>query len=134
MQDSDLFSRTGRDAPSRFWSAYERVANQYDEEFLERHNSDLDVLLIFAGLFSAVSSAFIVSMTTSLSPDPSDTTNALLKLLINKVANGTFSDQDASLPVWTGPSSTIIWIQSLAYTSLATSLLAAFGAVLGKQW
>jgi Family of unknown function (DUF6535) len=73
-------------------------------------------------------------MTPSLSPQPSDTTNALLKLLINKVANGTFSDQDASLPVWTGPSSAVIWTQSLAYTSLSTSLLAAFGAVLGKQW
>ena len=73
-------------------------------------------------------------MESSLSPNPSDTTNALLKILINKVDNGTFSDHDASLPVWNGPSSTIIWIQALAYASLSTSLLAAFGAVLGKQW
>ena len=153
MHDSDLFPRTGKDAPSRFWAAYERVANQHDVAFLERHNSDLDVLLIFvssiiahyelsesivafpkAGLFSAISSAFIVNMSSLLVPQPSDTTNALLMILINKVANGTFSDQDASLPVWTGPGSTIIWIQSLAYTSLSTSLLAAAGAVLGKQW
>ena len=73
-------------------------------------------------------------MEPSLSPDPSDATNALLKILINKVDNGTLSDHDASLPIWNGPSSTIIWIQTLAYTSLFTSLLAAFGAVLGKQW
>ena len=73
-------------------------------------------------------------MESSLVPQPSDTTNALLMILINKVANGTFSDQDASLPVWTGPSSTTVWIQSLAYASLSTSLLAAAGAVLGKQW
>ena len=71
-------------------------------------------------------------MESGLSPNPSDTTNALLKILINKVDNSTFSD--ASLPVWNGPNSTIIWIQALAYTSLSTSLLAAFGAVLGKQW
>lgn len=87
-----------------------------------------------AGLFSAVSSAFIVSMSPGLTPNPNDTTNALLKILINKVANGTFLDQDASLPTWTGPSSTVIWIQTLAYTSLSTSLLAAFGAVLCRQW
>ena len=73
-------------------------------------------------------------MESGLSPNPSDTTNALLKILINKVDNGTFSDHDASLPVWNGPSSTIIWIQALAYASLSTSLLSAFGAVLGKQW
>ena len=38
------------------------------------------------------------------------------------------------LPVWNGPSSLEIWTQSLAYASLASSLLAALGAVLGKQW
>jgi Family of unknown function (DUF6535) len=47
MHDSDFFPRTGEDAPSRFWSAYERVAKQHDDEFLERHNGDMDVLLIF---------------------------------------------------------------------------------------
>jgi Family of unknown function (DUF6535) len=73
-------------------------------------------------------------MESGLSPNASDTTNALLKVLINKVDSGTFSDQDAALPVWKGPSSTLIWIQALAYASLSTSLLAAFGAVLGKQW
>ena len=87
-----------------------------------------------AGLFSAVSSAFIVNMESSLSPNPTDTTNSLLKILINKVDNNTFPPQEAALPVWSGPSSTSIWVQTLGYTSLSTSLLAAFGAVLGKQW
>ena len=73
-------------------------------------------------------------MQSSLSPSASDTTNALLKILVNKIDNTTFPVQEAVLPVWTGPSSTIIWIQTLAYTSLSSSLLAAFGAVLGKQW
>ena len=85
-------------------------------------------------MFSAVSSAFIVSMQSGLTPSASDTTNALLKILINKIDNTTFPPQEAALPVWTGPSSTMIWIQTLAYTSLSSSLLAAFGAVLGKQW
>ena len=90
--------------------------------------------IVQAGLFSAVSSAFIVNMQSSLSPSASDTTNSLLKILINKVDNTTFPLQEAALPVWTGPSSTTIWIQTLAYTSLSSSLLAAFGAVLAKQW
>jgi Family of unknown function (DUF6535) len=55
-------------------------------------------------------------------------------VLINKIDTGTFSPQEASLPVWTGPSSTTIWIQTLAYASLSMSLLVAFGGVLGKQW
>ena len=73
-------------------------------------------------------------MQASLSPIASDMTNALLVLLVNKIDNTTFPAQQASLPVWTGPSSTTIWIQTLAYASLSSSLLAAFGAMLGKQW
>ena len=34
------------EAPSRFWSSYERMEKQHDDEFLERHNGVLDVLLI----------------------------------------------------------------------------------------
>ena len=90
--------------------------------------------ILQAGLSSAISSAFIVSMGSSLIPNPSDTTNALLMILIHKVDNDTFPAQQAALPVWTGPSSTTVWIQTLAYMSLSSSLLAAFGAVLEKQW
>lgn len=141
MQESDIFTSTGKDVSCKFWTAYERVAKE--------NNNDMDVHLIFvratlsypsqthrtriiqAGLFSAVSSAFIASMESSLGPSLSDTMHALLKILISKVDNET-SEQDASLPVWTGPSSTEVWIQALAYLSLSTSLLAAFGAVLCK--
>jgi Family of unknown function (DUF6535) len=73
-------------------------------------------------------------MESNLRPHPSDTTNTLLKILINKVENGTFPEQQAALPIWTGPSHTVVWIQFLAYTSLSTSLVTAFGAVLAKQW
>jgi Family of unknown function (DUF6535) len=55
-------------------------------------------------------------------------------ILINTINSSTFPAQQALLPAWTGPSSTTIWIQTLAYTSLSSSLLAAFGAVLAKQW
>ena len=87
-----------------------------------------------AGLFSAVSSTFIVNLEPNLTPNESKTTNILLMILINKVDNGTFPEKDVSLPVFQGPSATDIWIQTLAHASLSTSLLAAFGAVLAKQW
>jgi Family of unknown function (DUF6535) len=87
-----------------------------------------------ASLFSAISSAFIVNMESNLNLNPSDTTNSLLKILINKIDNETFPAEEATLPTWTGPGSTIIWFQALAYTSLSASPFAAFGAVLRKQW
>jgi hypothetical protein len=84
-----------------------------------------------AGLFSAVNSTFIIGM----QPNPGDTTNILMLQLIKIIAdipnaaNG-ISDLSSS----TGYPSSIVWMQTLAYASLAFSVLAAFGAVMGKQW
>lgn len=54
MHGSDFFPRPGKDTPSQFWSAYERVAKQHDDEFLEMQNNDMDVLLIFVRTASFV--------------------------------------------------------------------------------
>ncbi|KAG2138580.1 uncharacterized protein EDB93DRAFT_1090530, partial [Suillus bovinus] len=112
------------------------VAEEHDSEFLERYTTDMDIVLIFSGLFSAVSTSFIVAMESNLSPDPSDTTNALLKQLVqigsgNLVAAGSKPADPGS--TWS-PNAPTLWIQTIAYASLSMSLLAAFGAVLGKQW
>jgi hypothetical protein len=89
-----------------------------------------------SGLFSAVSTTFIVAMESNLSPDPNDTTHALLTQLV-QIGLGNFtaagSTPVAPASTWS-PSTANIRIQSIAYASLSFSLLAAFGAVLGKQW
>ncbi|KAG1841878.1 hypothetical protein C8R48DRAFT_679172 [Suillus tomentosus] len=82
LQDSTIASKVGKDNRSRFWGVYKRVAEEHDDEFLERYTTDMDIILIFSGLFSAVSTSFIVTMESDLSPGPSDTTNALLKQLV----------------------------------------------------
>ena len=55
MRNSDFFPRISKDPQSRFWSAYGRIAKQHDDEFLEMHNGQMDVLLIFvrATLFAS---------------------------------------------------------------------------------
>jgi hypothetical protein len=93
-------------------------------------------MFVQSGLFSTVSSSFIVAMESNLSPDPSDTTNALLTQLVqiglhNLTAAGSTPADPASM--WS-PAASAVRIQMIAYASLSLSLLAAFGAVLGKQW
>ncbi|KAG1824648.1 uncharacterized protein BJ212DRAFT_1218552, partial [Suillus subaureus] len=125
-----------KDDRSRFWAAYKKVAEEHDDEFLERYNSDMDIVLIFSGLFSAVSTAFIVAMESNLSPDPDDITHALLTQLV-QIGLGNFTaagPTPASTASTWSPSIANIRIQLIAYASLSMSLLAAFGAVLGKQW
>jgi len=87
-----------------------------------------------AGLFSAVSSAFIVDVQSKLGPDPNEMTAAYMRSLIPAVNASIFPDADPSSITWTGPPAEIIAIQALLYASLATSLFAAFLAMLGKQW
>jgi len=48
--------------------------------------------------------------------------------------NTLFPDADPNATTWTGPPPEIVTVQSLLYASLATSLFAAFLAMLGKQW
>ncbi|KAJ6558884.1 hypothetical protein DFH09DRAFT_1162702, partial [Mycena vulgaris] len=94
------------DKETAFWTAYKTLADEHDREFHQKYSTDLDTSLIFAGLFSAVSSAFIIQIQPELRP-------------------GVDNPQ---------PPTIIIAAQSLLYISLSTTLLAALLAVLGKQW
>ncbi|KIJ43166.1 hypothetical protein M422DRAFT_229136, partial [Sphaerobolus stellatus SS14] len=136
LQQSEYFAAVAGDKESRFWIETERLARQSDETFLDRYNGDLDVQLIFAGLFSAVSSAFIIQMQSDSQPDPTDLTNSLLTLLVQRALNKTISNSPFILPSSSssGLKPIVIAEQALGYVSLSLSLLAAFGAVLGKQW
>ncbi|THH28725.1 hypothetical protein EUX98_g5467 [Antrodiella citrinella] len=72
---------------------------------------------------------------STLSPDPNVTTQALLQAIALSLSNSTSSSSPTlQLAVWNGPGTTVIWVQSLLYASLACSLFAALGAVMGKQW
>ena len=87
-----------------------------------------------AGLFSAVSSAFVIDVQSKLEPNPNDMTAAYMKILIHATNASLFPDADPSAVVWTGPPPGIVTVQALLYASLATSLFAVFVAALGKQW
>ena len=87
-----------------------------------------------AGLFSAVTSAFVINVQPQLQPDMGGETAALLRVLIYKIDNTTFGDDTPTLPQWIGPSHGIVQVQATLYASLAASLLSAFLAMLGKQW
>ncbi|KAF7348702.1 hypothetical protein MVEN_01389000 [Mycena venus] len=56
------------DKKTAFWSAYKTLADEHDKEFQQRYSTDLDTALIFAGLFSAVDSAFIIQIQPEIRP------------------------------------------------------------------
>ena len=88
-----------------------------------------------AGLFSAVTSAFIVEVNSELQPDPNQETAALLRVILYNMNNTTFGNDIPTIPQpWTGPPRAIVQVQAILYASLAASLFSAFLAMLGKQW
>ncbi|KAJ8588058.1 hypothetical protein M405DRAFT_717039, partial [Rhizopogon salebrosus TDB-379] len=119
-----------KDVESKFWEMYKETSNGQDDDFVRQAHGDIGNILTFAGLFSAVDSTFIIGM----QPNPGDTTNILMVQLIKVIADGSGAVDISNLSSSTGYSSSTVWMQALAYASLAFSLLAAFGAVVGKQW
>jgi len=61
-------------------------------------------------------------------------TAAYMQILIHAVNSSLFPDANPDSVTWSGPPPKIVTVQSLLYASLATSLFAAFIAMLGKQW
>lgn len=94
-----------------------------------------------AGLFSAVVTAFVqLSQALLPQPDQSTTHTALLLELIavhRASANGVPVDtiRSSTLPMDASEASRIVyWTNRIWYLSLSLSLIAAFVAVLVKQW
>ncbi|KAG8957375.1 hypothetical protein FRC00_004063 [Tulasnella sp. 408] len=115
-----------------FWKRYDDLADVHDGRLIENLNQNLDVLLIFAGLFSAVNTSFIQMAAASLSPDPSAQTNYLLGVIITKLDNTTL----LSLPKAPSQNKDLLSVRTncLLYASLSCSILAAVGAMLAKEW
>ena len=85
-------------------------------------------------MFSAVTSAFIINVQSKLEPDFEEMNHALLKIVASAALGNIPTGADAAFPEWNGPDSTVVHVQAILYSSLSASLLAAFVAMLGKQW
>ncbi|KAJ7217584.1 hypothetical protein B0H12DRAFT_1153678 [Mycena haematopus] len=109
-------------AAAKLWAIYISEAEKYDRALVESWKSDMEGLLIFAALFSAVLTAFIIESYKSLNPDSGDLTVQLLEQISQQLAtsaNGsTFSaprSPSFAPPSFAPPASSLIcngmWFQ-----------------------
>ena len=82
-------------------------------------------------MFSAVASAFIVDIQQELRPDYTQMSFTVLTMLLNTTSG---IPNHLNTPVQSGPNASAVQVQSIMFASLASALLAAFLAMLGKQW
>ncbi|KAJ3922053.1 hypothetical protein F5877DRAFT_64401 [Lentinula edodes] len=127
------------DPSTKIWSLYLDQAEKNNERITESWKGDMDAILIFAGLFSASVTAFIIESYKDLVPDNSDTTVILLAQIYRELTNDTTLtmipsvskalDANSFVPSTSSLACNILW-----FLSLSLSLTAALSATLVQQW
>ncbi|KAH9052592.1 hypothetical protein EDB87DRAFT_1537917, partial [Lactarius vividus] len=98
----------------KLWSVYLTESERHDEALAESWKADMDGLLIFAGLFSAVVTAFLVGSLQQMTQS-------------NQTPGATSTPAPAN-------SSSLLRANALWCSSLLSSLLSALCATLVQQW
>ncbi|CAE6480581.1 unnamed protein product [Rhizoctonia solani] len=129
---------------ARVWKTYVKEADKFDTEQVEGWNRSLDVTLIFAALFTAICTAFVIESSKSLKEDPTETSARRLDqiasiLLVVAGANdlSQLNSTEIMAPIASEPFSprpvdlcvNILWFFSLIL-SAAVSLI----SMLAKEW
>ncbi|KAK0442855.1 hypothetical protein EV421DRAFT_550850 [Armillaria borealis] len=134
-----IYEETAQTA--RVWRTYEDESRNHDANMVEESRDNVDVLLVFAGLFSAVVTTFVAQTSQSLQPDYAAMSASLLyeSVLIQRaIANGSSVNSITPSPLNPSitfvPAITDVWVNGLWFTSLFLSLTTALVAVLVKQW
>ncbi|KAF9031088.1 hypothetical protein BDZ89DRAFT_949035, partial [Hymenopellis radicata] len=125
---------------ARAWRVYVEEAAAFDENMVGQSRDGLDVMLVFAGLFSAVVTSFLVQVSQNLQADFSQMSALLLHdLLLVQLAMADGGTVNVTTPSINPaekfePDAIDVWINGLWVISLTTSLVVALAVVLVKQW
>ncbi|PIL23224.1 hypothetical protein GSI_14533 [Ganoderma sinense ZZ0214-1] len=126
------------------WNKAAQAVKTHHDELVERWQRAMDSILVYAGLFSAVLTAFNVQSYQLLQPAPTDPMIAALQQIsaqLNSFSiNPSFiNSTQPSLspsqlqPPFRAPVSAV-WINALWFSSLVCSLASASVALMVKQW
>ncbi|SJL12503.1 uncharacterized protein ARMOST_15930 [Armillaria ostoyae] len=122
---------------AQIWPIYLEEAADFDANMLAEWRDTIDVLLVFAGLFSVVLTTFVTQTSQNMQPNYNQASTLILfEILKATASNGSQISIPSSPTAFfsPGPSSSDEWINSLWFVSLTLSLITALVAVLVKQW
>ncbi|KAJ7220201.1 hypothetical protein GGX14DRAFT_586056 [Mycena pura] len=122
-------------ASAKLWTVYISEAEKYDRALVESWRGNMEGMLIFAGLFSASLTAFLIESYKSLIPDSGAQTARLVSQISQQLAasaNGTAFVMPPSVP-FTPPVTSLV-CNALWFISLGLSLSCALMATLLEQW
>ncbi|KAI0832330.1 hypothetical protein BC628DRAFT_1309491, partial [Trametes gibbosa] len=125
------------------WSDAAKVVKTYSDEMIIRWNAEIDTYLVYAGLFSAILTAFNVQSYLLLQPTPVDPSLLALQQISAQLSsfstnslfiNSTYPAlQRVDSPPPPVPTAAI-WLNTLWFSSLILSLSSASIGIMVKQW
>ncbi|KAL1737762.1 hypothetical protein HDZ31DRAFT_51848, partial [Schizophyllum fasciatum] len=121
---------------ARVWRVYLDESAEFDSDMLRGYRDSLDVHLVFAALFSAVVTTFVVQTSQALQTDYGRIASALLLELVALQRAGSSNNVPSArvdLEMRSFSSNDVI-INALFFASLSLSLSTTLVAVLLKQW
>ncbi|KAJ7132695.1 hypothetical protein C8R46DRAFT_1140574 [Mycena filopes] len=135
LNEDGLSNSETEAAAAKLWTVYVSEAEKYDKSLVESWKSDMEGMLIFAGLFSASLTAFLIESYKTLVPDSGDTTMLLLAQISQQLAassSGTVFNLVPPAPFT--PLASSLACNVLWFISLGLSLTCALVATLLEQW
>ncbi|KAF5386514.1 hypothetical protein D9757_005877 [Collybiopsis confluens] len=131
----DQYRYAGSPNTGDHWERMMKRISVFDEEMCKGWREDVDTLLVFAGLFSAAVTAFLIESYRWLQQSPENSTNLLLLQLLQQLQN---NGTGVVLPENSLPSDSVsplsIRVNVFWFSSLALSLSCAIIGILCKQW
>ncbi|KAI0766483.1 hypothetical protein BC629DRAFT_1246002, partial [Irpex lacteus] len=126
------------------WAAVEKALTDFDRQEIGAYKEDIDSLLTFTGLYSAVLTAFVIVSYPQLQEDTAGAILQVLSLIANQtvtytviegqIVNSTVVAGAVTPPSPFQPSTAAIRTNVLWFISLVISLATASFAILVKQW
>ncbi|KAJ3485495.1 hypothetical protein NLI96_g4911 [Meripilus lineatus] len=124
------------------WSALHEMLKIRDEKDIKKHFENIDTLLVFAGLYSAILTAFLIEAYKLLQPDSSDDSRQILLEISRQLKSFTVTSGlvnatyvPSSLPTGSfTPKQGSVWLNGLWFIALILSLTTASLGLLVKQW
>ncbi|GJE90244.1 hypothetical protein PsYK624_063730 [Phanerochaete sordida] len=128
-----------RRPPNAKWTMMDGIVRKADKGKVKNCKEDIDTLLVFAGLFSAVLTAFVVESYHNLQPDTSTEAITLLRQISLQLSSYTINTAFANAThsvtfVAPPPMNSAVLVNALWFASLILSLITASLAMLVKQW
>ncbi|KAJ3530782.1 hypothetical protein NM688_g7662 [Phlebia brevispora] len=119
------------------WTKIDQTVRQVDEEKVKDATANLDALLVFAGLYSAILTAFLIESYKNLQPDRKE---QLLERIAGQTENYSFrggylnSTYDPSQATPFAAAASDIRVNVCWFASLILSLSTASFGILVRQW